>query len=90
VLHHLIIRGIEGRPIFADNEDRKNLLGRMISVVPETMTRCYAWAFLTHHAHLLVRTGKSPLSGVMARLVTGYAVSFNTRHHCHGPLFQNR
>ena len=62
----------------------------MISVLPETMTRCYAWAFLTNHAHLLVRTGKSPLSGVMARLLTGYAVSFNKRHHRHGPLFQNR
>ena len=32
----------------------------------------------------------APLSQVMRRLLTGYAVSFNQRHRRSGHLFQNR
>jgi hypothetical protein len=45
---------------------------------------------MSNHAHLLVKTGTVPLSTMMARLLTGYAVSFNRRHRRHGQLFQNR
>ena len=39
---------------------------------------------------LLLRTGPTPLSKIMRRLMTGYAVSFNRRHKRSGHLFQNR
>ena len=42
------------------------------------------------HVHLLLRTGLTPISTVMRRLLTGYAVSFNKRHKRYGHLFQNR
>ncbi|MCP4080567.1 MAG: hypothetical protein GY743_09995, partial [Planctomycetaceae bacterium] len=42
------------------------------------------------HAHILLRTGQTPLATVMRRLLTGYAVSYNRRHRRHGHLFQNR
>jgi hypothetical protein len=37
-----------------------------------------------------LRSGKAPISTVMRRLLTGYAVSYNRRHHRSGHLFQNR
>lgn len=40
--------------------------------------------------HLLVRTGDVPLSKLMARLLTGYASSFNRRYKRVGHLFQKR
>ena len=40
--------------------------------------------------HLLLRTVLTPLSKVMRRLMTGYAVTFNQRHRRAGHLFQNR
>jgi putative transposase len=89
-LHHVIVRGIERRHIFDDATDRTGFLDRMTAILPETMTACFAWAFLTNHIHLLLRTGKMPLSKVMARILTGYVVSYNKRHRRHGPLFQNR
>jgi len=49
-----------------------------------------AWSLLSNHFHLLLRTGPTPLSKVMRRLMTGYAVSFNKRHKRSGHLFQNR
>ena len=43
---------------------------------------------MSNHVHLLLRTGRVPLSTVMRRLLTGYVVSFNRRHRRHGQLFQ--
>jgi REP element-mobilizing transposase RayT len=90
VFHHISIRGIERRNIFKDDRDRENLLQRMKTLLPETATACYAWALLSNHAHFLFRTGKVPLATLMRRLLTGYVVSFNRRHKCHGHLLQNR
>ena len=90
ILHHVIIRGIERRRIFRDSKDQDDFLGRLGDLIPETRTSCYAWALLTNHAHLLLRTGESPLSTLMRRLLTGYAGRFNRRHKRYGPLFQNR
>ena len=67
-----------------------NLLDRLGTLIPETETTCYAWAFLSNHAHFLFRTGDTSLSTLMRRLLTGYAVSFNHRHKRHDQLFQNR
>lgn len=90
VIHHVIIRGIERKNIFKDNNDRDNLLERIRELIPKTNTACYAWALLPNHAHFLFRTGDIELSTLMRRLLTGYAVSFNRRHKRHGQLFQNR
>jgi putative transposase len=90
VLHHIIVRGIERRAIFRDDIDRDSFVERMARVFIDSSTPCYAWALLGNHVHLLLRTGGTPLHTVMARILTGHAVTFNKRHRRHGPLFQNR
>jgi REP element-mobilizing transposase RayT len=89
-LHPIIIRGIEQKRIFEDNKDREDFLERLSGLVEETMTPCYAWALMTNHVHLLLRTGTVPVASIMRRLLTGYAVRFNRRDHRHGHLFPNR
>ena len=59
-------------------------------ILEETQTQCYAWALIPNHFHLLLRTSLTPLSKVMRRLMTGYALTFNKRHKRSGHLFQNR
>jgi putative transposase len=90
LLHHIMIRGIERRRIFNDDKDRENLIERLSILLPETKTECYAWVFMTNHAHFLFRSGPSGISTLMRRLLTGYAVFYNKRHNRHGQLFQNR
>ena len=90
LIHHVIIRGIERRKIFRDNKDRDDMIDRLSDLLPATNTACYAWAFLSNHAHFLLRSGDAGLSKLMGRLLTGYAVTFNRRHRRHGQLFQNR
>ena len=90
LLQHVMARGIERRKLFRDDKDRKSFLNRLTLILEETQTQCYAWALIPNHFHLLLRTGPTPLSKVMRRLMTGYAVTFNKRHKRSGHLFQNR
>lgn len=89
-VHHVIVRGIERRKIFLDDQDRSSWIARLGKILIENGTPCFAWALMPNHAHLLLRTGLVPLSTVMRRLLTGHAISFNRRHKRHGQLFQNR
>ncbi len=89
-LQHVIARGAERTTIFCDNHDRKVFLDRLAVILEESHTQCYAWALLQNHFHLLLRTDSIPLSKVMRRLMTGYAVTFNRRYKRRGHLFQNR
>ncbi|MBC8178945.1 MAG: transposase [Deltaproteobacteria bacterium] len=90
VLHHVMIRGIERKKIFRDSTDQDDFLSRLEDLIPKTNMSCYAWALLSNHAHFLLRTGDTPLTTFMRRLLTGYAGRFNRRHKRNGPLFQNR
>jgi hypothetical protein len=62
VLHHIMIRDIERWPIFKGDQDGEDLLERISILLPEIKTACYAWAFLSHHAHLLLRGGPAGMS----------------------------
>lgn len=90
LLQHVMARGIERRKIFMDDQDRSSFLERLALILEDTQTQCYAWALIPNHFHILLRTGPTPLSTVMRRLMTGYAVTFNIRHRRSGHLFQNR
>ena len=89
-LHHVMVRGIEKRRIVDDVTDRQNFAQRMGELADDTKTTIYAWALLTNHAHILLRSSETGLSGFMRRLLTGYAISYNRRHRRWGHLFQNR
>jgi len=89
-LHHVMVRGIERRRIVNDVADRKNFVKRLGELCVDTKTPIYAWAIMTNHAHILLRSSEMGLSGFMRRLLTGYAVSYNRRHRRWGHLFQNR
>ena len=89
-LHHVIIRGIERNKIVDDDKDRENFIDRLEGLSVDLMTSVYAWALMTNHAHILLRSGQPGLPAFMRKLLTGYAISYNKRHKRHGHLFQNR
>jgi len=89
-LHHIIVRGIEKHRIADDRKDREDFVSRLGEIATDTETRIYAWALMTDHAHILLRSGPYGLPRFMRRLLTGYAIGYNRRHGRHGHLFQNR
>jgi len=89
-LQHVIVRGIEKREIFNDDQDRKYFFDRFAALLNETGVKCYAWALIPNHFHLLLMPTGDTLASFMRRLLTSYAVYFNRRNRRTGHLFQNR
>jgi putative transposase len=89
-LHHIMVRGIDRKKIFENDYDRDQFVDRLGKLLKETKTTCFAWALIPNHFHLLIRTGPIPISTLMRRLLTGYALWYNRTHRRHGHLFQNR
>ena len=89
-LHHVIVRGIEKRKIVNDDTDREDFVTRMGTIALDTKTSIYAWALMTNHAHILLRSSSVGLPTFMRRLLSGYAILYNLRHKRYGHLFQNR
>ncbi len=90
VLHHVMAIGIEQGLIFRDDRDRDDFVRRLSELAEKEAWLIYAWALMPNHFHLLVRTGKYPLSRNMRSLMSGYAGYFNRCHKRHGHVFQNR
>ena len=90
VLHHVMVRGLDRQMIFRGDPDRADFVARLAALAEEGGLTVYAWALLSNHAHLLLRTGARPLSRAMRSWLTGYAGGFNRRHRRTGHLFQNR
>lgn len=89
-LHHVMGRGSERTNIFRTDADRADFLDRLAGLCLDGSLVVYAWSLLSNHFHLLVRTGRQPISRSMKKLLTGYAVNFNLRYKRSGHLFQNR
>jgi len=65
VLHHIMIRGIELRAIFEDPQEYQSFIERLGNILTDSSTPCYAWALLTNHVHLLLRSGMVSVATIM-------------------------
>ncbi len=88
--YHVFARGIEKRRIFNDDKDRRFFLKSLGRLVAETGTPLYSFSLMPNHFHLLILRDRNPVSTLMQKLLTGYAIYFNSRHSRVGHLFQNR
>lgn len=89
-IYHVIQRGIERKAIFKDDADREEFLLRLSVGLKETGHKCYGWVLMPNHFHLLIRTGVKPLSDLMRKILTGYALYFNKKNKRSGYLYQGR
>jgi len=78
-LHHVMARGIEGRNIFNDDEDRQYFLALLSEGISVSGFRCYAWVLMENHYHLLLRVNEHSLSVFMRQLNSKYARWFRKK-----------
>lgn len=83
-------RGIEGRDIFLDDEDRLEFLLRFSTCLTNCGYECLTWTLMDNHYHLIVRTNHLPMEELMRPLNTGYALYYNKKYERNGYLFQGR
>ena|SRR3989339_1019293 len=90
LLYHIMARGIERRSIFKEKTDYLEFIERLKNSLKENNCQCFAWSLMPNHFHLLIRSGKNGITGMMRELMTGYAMCFNHRYKRAGHLFANR
>jgi len=83
-------RGIEGRAIYLDDEDRTRFLELLKAGLIKSGCSCHAWTLMSNHYHLLLQTGDQPLSDLMRPLNSRYAQYYARKHNRRGYLFQDR
>ena len=69
-LHHVIAREIDRGKIFQDPTDKRNFIDRLAEILKSTETRCFAWAIIPNHFHMILKTGSVPIATVRRRLLT--------------------
>lgn len=89
-INHIIIKGINGQPVFLDNEDRiyfLNLLNSKLS----TKFILISYCLMSNHIHLLIKENTSfDTSNLMRNFVSYYAKWFNTKYTRSTSLFKQR
>lgn len=88
--YHITNRGIDRRRIYDDDRDFRHFLELLGPMSERYAVRVHAYALMTNHYHLVIRTPEGNASRAMQWLNVSYAVWYNRRHQRVGPLFQGR
>jgi putative transposase len=89
-LYHIIVKGIEGTDIFADNVDRNKFLQLLQKTSNLFKVHIFFYVLMDTHSHLLLKTEEANLSQAMQFLNSSYAHWYNIKHIRKGHLFQDR
>ncbi|MDE2512164.1 MAG: transposase [Elusimicrobia bacterium] len=83
-------RGVDGRTVFQDDEDRRFFLRTLKQVSEESSACLLAYCLMSNHFHLAIRIESVPLSLIMQRVLTSHSLTFNQKYDRTGHLFQAR
>lgn len=88
--HHVMNRGIARRPLHENDVDVRAFLARIAHGVHKGWIEVHAYAVLTNHFHMLVRSPRGELARAMQFALNGYARWFNRVRDRDGPLYRGR
>jgi REP element-mobilizing transposase RayT len=89
-VYHIATRGVDGRMIFLDRDDRRFCVKLIRRLRARYGIRVVSWCLMGNHLHLLIEAGQPAMSRAMQWFLGVYAQRFNRRHGRHGHLFQSR
>ncbi|MEA2013896.1 MAG: transposase [Thermodesulfobacteriota bacterium] len=88
--YHVTCRGNARQDIFLDDSDRLFFLGLLQRSSEIYQVRILAYALMTNHFHLLVKTPLANLQEFMRHFNISYTSHFNKNHRRVGHLYQGR
>jgi putative transposase len=89
-VYHVTARGNRREPIFADDTDRHALLAILAYSLDRHDASTLAYCLMGNHYHLVLRTHRANLSGLMRYLNGVYGQRYNRRHGHVGHVLQGR
>lgn len=88
--YHVFNRGINKQDIFLSDSDYQFFIKKLKGLKKKYDHSVYAFCLMPNHFHISIQTRKTPISKIMASLITSYSMYFNRTHGHFGPVFQNR
>ena len=88
--YHVMIRGIDRKELFHDDEDRRRFVNTLALINHEGKFFIYAYCLMGNHVHLIINEGMDSISRIMKGLQVSYAYYYNKKYVRVGHLFQDR
>jgi len=88
--YHVLTRGNQKRETFRDKTDYRKFLRILGDYKNRYPFSLYGYVLMPNHVHLLVETGKTPLSKILQGINQRYTMYFNWKYETVGHLFQGR
>lgn len=89
-IHHIMLRGNQGRPIFYSDDDRVQCCLLIQEVLERYGHRMHGYCLMTNHIHLAWQQGSTELSAAIQNLAFRYAQRINRYRKEVGHVFQGR
>ncbi|MDO7786205.1 transposase [Desulforamulus aquiferis] len=89
-IYHIMLRGIDKRDIFLDDEDREKFLDYLAKAKEKATCLIYGYCLMDNHVHLLIEEGHEHIGESIKRVAVGYVYWHNEKYSRTGHLFQNR
>ena len=86
-IYHLMARGNGRQDIVRDDVDRQRLHEQLGKAAVRCSWRVYAFAIMSNHLHVVLKTPEPNLSRGMQSFLSGYANAWSRRHRFSGPCF---
>lgn len=88
--HHIVIRGVDGLPIFDSPKKRCKFIELMKDLRIDHDLSIYAIGFLDNHVHLFVRRNNHSMARFFQRLKETYTQWYNSEYKRTGTLYDGR
>ena len=90
-LHHVLLKGHDGMPVFRDDDDRQAFLDTLTAVAATEGVAIHGYALLDSEVQLLLTPARADGIGrMMQSLGRSYGARFNRRHGRTGSLWSGR
>jgi REP element-mobilizing transposase RayT len=87
---HVMLRALARRPLFEGTADVRDFLSGLARAARRGDIEVHAYAIVTTHAHLLLRSPRGVVSRALQRVLSDYVRRFNRRRDRDGPLLRSR
>ena len=89
-VYHVYNRFASGEAIFSDPNEAVEFVELIRRIKKRDGWTVFAWAIMSNHYHLVLRTGTIPLWRGMHAIQNGFSRGYNRRHRRTGGLWQSR
>ena len=88
-IYHVMLRGIEGRNIFKDDEDKGKFKEAIIKAKEKGEFFLFGYCLMNNHVHMLIKENEE-IGISIKRITVSYVQWYNNKYGREGHLFQNR